>query len=193
MITAFKGYDTNSNGTIDAAEFKAALGGMGHGDVTDEQVTTMLARVDKNTDGVIDWIEFLDLMQLVKSSGQSNFGQALTTKSGAAAASVTTESGGHHNYMLEEVSMIARTINRTCKNDQLLQERLPIDPENEDLFHACSDGMVLIHMLNHIDEDNIDMRTVNKGSNLNIFKVRENLDQAFAVLKTCIKVTGVDT
>jgi len=89
--------------------------------------------------------------------------------------------------------MIARTINRTCKNDELLQERLPINPDNEDLFHACSDGMVLIHMLNHIEADSIDMRTVNKGSNLNIFKVRENLDQAFSVLKTCIKVTGVDT
>lgn len=89
--------------------------------------------------------------------------------------------------------MIARTINRTCKEDPLLAERLPINPDNEDLFHACSDGMVLIHMLNHIDADNIDMRTVNKGSNLNIFKVRENLDQAFAVMKTLIKVTGIDT
>ena len=88
MITAFKGYDTNSNGSIDAAEFKAALAGMGHGDITDEQVSEMLARVDKNTDGVIDWIEFLDLMQLVKKSGQTNFGQALTTKTGGAAAQI---------------------------------------------------------------------------------------------------------
>ena len=192
MINSFKGFDTNSNGTIDAVEFKAALQGMGHGDITDDQVTEMLARVDKNTDGVIDWIEFLDLMQLVKKSGQTNFGSALATNSGAA-AQIQEASGGYHNYLLEEVSMIARTINRTCKEDPLLAERLPINPENEDLFHACSDGMVLIHMLNHIDSDNIDMRTVNKGSNLNIFKVRENLDQAFAVMKTLIKVTGIDT
>ena len=66
MINAFKGYDTNSNGSIDAAEFKNALHGMGHGDVTDEKVQEMLSRVDKNTDGVIDWIEFLDMMQMVK-------------------------------------------------------------------------------------------------------------------------------
>ena len=85
MINSFKGFDTNSNGTIDAVEFKAALSGMGHGDITDDQVNEMLARVDKNTDGVIDWIEFLDLMQLVKKSGQTNFGQALATNSGAAA------------------------------------------------------------------------------------------------------------
>ena len=74
-----------------------------------------------------------------------------------------------------------------------MQERLPINPENDDLFHACSDGMLLIHIINHIEKDAIDMRTVNKGSNLNIYKVRENLDQAFAVAKTMIKVIGVDT
>ena len=96
-------------------------------------------------------------------------------------------------YLREEVSVIARTINRVCKDDQLIVDRLPINPDNDDLFHACSDGMVLIHILNHIDKDNIDMRTVNVGSNLNIYKVRENLDQAFAVAKGLIAVVGVDT
>merc|ERR1712060_602797 len=80
MINAFKGYDTNGNGNIDAREFKAALHGMGHGDITDEQVQEMLQRVDKNQDGVIEWLEFLDMMQFVKSSGQQNFGAALVTK-----------------------------------------------------------------------------------------------------------------
>lgn len=105
---------------------------------------------------------------------------------------ISTATGGHHNYLHEEVSVIARTINRVCKTDELLTERLPIDPTNDDLFHGCSDGMVLIHLINHIEKDSIDMRTVNKGSNLNIYKVRENLDQSFAVAKTMIKVIGVD-
>lgn len=163
MINAFKSYDVNSDGTIDAREFKAALSGMGHSDVTDEQVAEMLKRVDKNADGVIEWIEFLDMMQLIKKSGQANFGAALTTKSGQAAATVESATGGHHNYLLEERSMIARTINRECKDDALLQDRLPIDPDTDDLFHACSDGMVMIHMLNHIEKDCIDMRTVNSA------------------------------
>jgi len=152
----------------------------------------MLTRVDKNADGVIEWLEFLDMMLLVKKSGQTNFGAALTTKSGQAAAMLSSEGGGHHSYLLEERSMIARTINRTCKNDALLAERLPIDPDTEDVFHACSDGMVLIHLLNHIEKDSIDMRTVNTGSSINIYKVRENLDQSFAVAKTLIKVIGID-
>jgi len=151
----------------------------------------MLSKFDKDSDGSIDWIEFLEMMQQVKKAGGSNFGQALDTKGGAA-AQVTSESGGHHNYLMEEVSMIARTITRACKDDELIADRMPINPDNEDLFHACSDGMVLIHLLNHIEKDSVDMRTVNKGSNLNLYKVRENLDQAFAVAKGMIKVVGID-
>ena len=119
MIQAFQNYDTSKDGKIDAKEFKSALAGMGHNDVTDEQVQKMLQSVDKNNDGVIEWLEFLDMMQSVKSSGQ-NFGQAVMTKSGAAAASVEGATGGHHNYLLEEVSSIARTVNRVCKEDALI-------------------------------------------------------------------------
>jgi len=36
MVNAFKSYDTNSNGSIDVVEFKNALKGMGHSDVTDD-------------------------------------------------------------------------------------------------------------------------------------------------------------
>jgi len=57
-----------------------------------------------------------------------------------------------------------------------MKERLPIDPDSADLFDAVSDGMIGLHLLNKLDPDRIDMRTVNKGANLNIYKVRENLD-----------------
>jgi len=78
MITAFKGYDTDSSGTIDAREFKNALHGMGHTDYSDEKCTELLTKLDKNNDGVIEWIEFLDMMQLVKKSGQTTFGAAFS-------------------------------------------------------------------------------------------------------------------
>lgn len=36
MVNAFKSYDTNANGSIDVVEFKNALKGMGHSDITDD-------------------------------------------------------------------------------------------------------------------------------------------------------------
>lgn len=63
-----------------------------------------------------------------------------------------------------------------------------------------SDGLVGLHLLNKCcgkdasgkQEEIIDFRTVNKGSNLNIYKIRENLDQFFAGCTGMVKVVGID-
>ena len=95
-------------------------------------------------------------------------------------------------YLDEEVSTFARCINNELKDVEEVKERLPIDPTNEDLFDALSDGILGLHLLNKIDPERVDMRTVNKGNNLNIYKIRENLDQFFASCKGMIKVIGID-
>ena len=62
---AFKLYDTDKNGTMDATEFKTVLKDLGKRDVTDEQVKGLLAEVDKNNDSVINWNEFLEVSTLL--------------------------------------------------------------------------------------------------------------------------------
>ena len=74
------------------------------------------------------------------------------------------------------MSTFSRSINKELADVEEMKERLPIDPDSADLFDAVSDGMIGLHLLNKLDPDRIDMRTVNKGANLNIYKVRENLD-----------------
>lgn len=58
---AFKLYDADKNGTMNAAEFKQVLLDLGKREITDEQVKTMLQEVDKNHDSVIQWNEFLEV------------------------------------------------------------------------------------------------------------------------------------
>ena len=48
MINAFKRYDRDSSGSIDAAELEATIQSMGHSEETDDQVAKMLHSVDKN-------------------------------------------------------------------------------------------------------------------------------------------------
>jgi calmodulin len=50
---AFKLYDNDKNGTMDAREFKQVLIDLGKRDVTDQQVLEMLKQVDRNNDNVI--------------------------------------------------------------------------------------------------------------------------------------------
>lgn len=61
MQHAFKLYDKDKNGSMDASEFKQVLVDLGKRDVTDQQVQEMLKQVDRNNDNVIQWGEFLDV------------------------------------------------------------------------------------------------------------------------------------
>lgn len=69
MQHAFKLYDADKNGTMNAQEFKQVLLDLGKRDVTDDQVKTMLAEVDKNNDSVIQWNEFLEVLIYLYSWG----------------------------------------------------------------------------------------------------------------------------
>jgi hypothetical protein len=52
----------------------------------------------------------------------------------------------------------------SSKENADLADRLPLDPESDELFfHAASDGLVLIKLINSIEPDRIDIRTVNRG------------------------------
>jgi plastin-1 len=82
--------------------------------------------------------------------------------------------------------------NKYLEDDEYVKDRFPMVAESDDLFHVMEDGLVLIRLLNEIEKDSIDMRTVNLGSNLGIFKVRENINLALTAAKGKIKLVGID-
>lgn len=83
---------------------------------------------------------------------------------------------GHHIFLHEEVKVITRLFNKVLAKDEYVKDRVPMGVDAEELFHAMSDGMMLIRILASIDKESVDMRAVNKGEQLSIFKVRENID-----------------
>ena len=87
--------------------------------------------------------------------------------------------------------MFARKINKTLAEDEELSDRLPVDPDNDDIFHIMSDGLVLIKLINTIEPGRVDMRAVNKGKSLNIYKIRENLSLAITACQGMIKLIGI--
>lgn len=73
----FKTYDKDKSGSIDAKEFKQVCKDLGHGDVTDETLKALFEKADKNTDSVIDWEEYLTMMQGVFQKDSGTFGKVL--------------------------------------------------------------------------------------------------------------------
>lgn len=55
------------------------------------------------------------------------------------------------------------------KDDEDVKDMIPINPENDDVFHVLEDGIILGKLINAAAENTIDFRAVNKKKNLNIY------------------------
>ena len=79
------------------------------------------------------------------------------------------DEGDFSPFMMAEISTFARMINQILKDEPALQDRLPIDPTNDDLFDTVSDGIVLAYLLNAIDPTLIDLKLLSHGGRTNVF------------------------
>ena len=55
------------------------------------------------------------------------------------------------------------------KGDEDVKEVVPINPDNDDLFHTMEDGIVLCKLIKLCQEDAIDFRAVNNKKNMNVY------------------------
>mmetsp|Transcript_7936 Transcript_7936/g.13319 ORF Transcript_7936/g.13319 Transcript_7936/m.13319 type:complete len:200 (+) Transcript_7936:17-616(+) len=174
LLKSFKNYDLNGDGTMDQKEFKNILIDLGYRKITDEKVKEMLADQDKNGDGVISWEEFVDMMVKMKGSDDGKFGTIVEGKGGAM-AQIVGEHGGTHSYSIEEKITFAKMVNHILEGDEDCKDRLPMNAEDDSLFHVFDNGILLCKLLLHADSECLDTRALNKQANMNVYQVKENL------------------
>jgi plastin-1 len=188
-IRSFAAYDKNSDNTMDEAEFKNIMVDLGYRKITDEKVAEMLAAQDKNKDGVISWEEFVNMMVAMKGSDDGKFGTIVDGK-----AQITGEHGGTHTYSIEERTTFAKMINLILKDDADCKDRLPMNVNDESLFHVFDNGILLCKLLLTIDSGCLDERALNRQNNANIYQVKENLNMGIASCKGLgVKMIGTDS
>lgn len=193
LIRAFKNYDKNKDGHMDESELKNIMIDLGHRKITDDEVKKILDSNDSNKDGVISWSEFVEMMGKLKGEDKDKFGTIVEGKRGAV-AKVEGAHGGTHTYSLEEVSTFARLINQFLKDDPDCADRLPMNTEDDTLFHVFDNGIVLCKLLMIIDSACIDERALNKKSNMNVYEIKENLQMGIAAAKGLgMKMVGINS
>lgn len=62
LTKIFKTYDTDSNGTMNRSELHALLHNLGHRDVTQDEVSSLLAQIDLDADEKINFLEFVKFL-----------------------------------------------------------------------------------------------------------------------------------
>lgn len=74
-------------------------------------------------------------------------------------------------------------INEYLNSDPDVKDIIPINVENDDLFHSMEDGIILCKLINLAVENTIDFRAVNMKKNMNVYMVKENLNLALNAAK----------
>lgn len=160
IIKAFKNYDKNGDGVMDESEFKNIMIDIGYRKITDEKCKELLGAQDQNKDGVLQWNEFVDMMVGMKDTDDGKFG-TIVEGAGGAMAQIMGADGSMSSYSLEERATFARVINQLLSEDPDCQDRIPMNPDDESLFHIFDNGVAMCKILICIDPDCIDARAIN--------------------------------
>lgn len=154
----------------------------------------MLNENDASQDGFLQWNEFVDMMIKMKGADDGRFGSIVESKDGKALAVTESATGGKHTYSIEERTTFAKLINHLCGEDEDLKEVMPINTEDDSLFHSFANGILVCKIVKEIDGDAIDDRAINKKANMNVYQCKENLQMGIAAAKGLgIKLIGVDS
>ncbi|KAM9777259.1 plastin-1 [Neosynchiropus ocellatus] len=142
-----------------------------------EIIETFIAG-DLNKDEKISFEEFVLIYQELKSKKYSEtFRKSITRRDGIRSfggLSEISSVGTQHSYSDEEKVAFVNWINKALAKDPDCQHLLPMNPEDNSLFTAVKDGILLCKMINLSQPDTIDERVINT-KNLTTFKKTENL------------------
>ncbi|KAJ0050154.1 hypothetical protein NL108_013173 [Boleophthalmus pectinirostris] len=176
---AFQNVDVDGNGYVTANEIGGLFQELGK-PMPGYKIRELLESLDRDKDSRISLEEFTEMFRDVKSNTMASaFKSALKQKEGIVSIGGTSEissAGTTHTIAEEERHAFANYINVSLKDDPDCSN-LPIDPNNDSLFKAVSNGIILCKLINHSVPDTIDERTINIKK-LTAFTIQENLNLA---------------
>ena len=163
MVRSFKNHDKDGKHEVTFEDFGNMVRNMGY---KQEDMAEQLKEMKFEKEGFVSWDEFLQVMQSVSIGHQM---RASNKKHSSEFEALVEADNGISSFMMAEVSTFARAINQILQDEPALQDRLPIDPNNDDLFDTVSDGLVLAYLLQAIDPDLIDMTKIKQSGKANTF------------------------
>jgi len=176
VAEAFAQVDKRKTGSLDIDELGSLLEAAGK-PLPGFKIRQILPGVKTATPGEINVVEF---GKIFYEQVKTEVGRKFLTNIDAVTG-VETKSGetnwSTHTYSLEEREAFADWINGRLKDDPDCQRFLPIKVDDESLFAAVDDGILLCKMINLSQQETIDERAINK-TKLNVYRKQENLNLA---------------
>lgn len=169
----FESFDRDGDGHITVEEVGQVVASIGE-KATEAELKKYIAEVDLDNNGTIEFEEFIKFVQKLragKASGKG-FGEVVVKN---ANVNVVASQHAQHSFSDEEKASFVDYINDVLSKDADLRHlNFPLNPETDQLFRAVRDGQLMCKLINTAVKGTIDERALNKGGNLNPFKITEN-------------------
>lgn len=167
----FDAFNASGSGHITVSELGAVMKAIGE-PATQEQLKKLIAEVDKDENGTIEFEEFCQFVEAFRTGKTTGgFGNVFTK---AANVNIVSSQHASHSFSDEEKEGFVEFINDCLGKDPDLKHLLPMNVTNMSLFESVKDGILLCKLINHSVAGTIDERAINKGTKLNAFKITEN-------------------
>ena len=140
----FKSVDTNKSGSVDKTELLAMLHNLGYRTLRDEDIATLLSKIDINSDGKISFKEFLKMMKQFKEDSKSDMTRVVT-KEGKGLLRVGSKGKDfqYQSFSEEERTAFVKVINSALLDDPVCKKYLPIDPDTNEIFTMLKNRIIL--------------------------------------------------
>jgi hypothetical protein len=168
---SFPRLDHSGKNWLNAAEITEVIRHLGI-PIPLQKVEQYIAEIDSNSDGLLDFGEFLTVFAREKQI-ESETDQTVTLKNLGQVRKVQG-ARGQSAYTPEEVAAYAEYLNTALAGDADLESRLPIGDTDESLFAAVKDGFLICKLANLIQPGCVDIRELATGKKLNTFSLLAN-------------------
>jgi plastin-1 len=194
LKAVFASFDKDSSGHIDAKELKAVLKELKMYE-SESQVHGLIAEVDANKSGTIEFNEFLDIVLAIKAGkgGSLKFAKVYSKQKELVQVQGTV---GVHSFAEEEMAAFSEHLNQCLGQDKDLKHLMPLESKGMDLCKKVKDGLLIAKFVNVAIPETIDERALNKvvGKDgkvreLTLFQINENQNLGIAAAKSIGVVT----
>jgi len=183
LNAAFKSVDLDGNGYVSVAELQEALAVVGL-KIPGHEVRELIRKHDTSVrDGRLDMNEFRQLYAELKEDRDMGMKLPSLVKKATGVKNLgglseTSADGTTHTVRMEEQVAFSNWINRNFADHADCKKYLPLNPESNDLYEKCNDGVLYCYLVNLSQPGTIDERAINKASKLSIYQIHENLTLA---------------
>eukprot|EP00633_Aureoumbra_lagunensis_P001983 CAMPEP_0197286376 /NCGR_PEP_ID=MMETSP0890-20130614/1799_1 /TAXON_ID=44058 ORGANISM="Aureoumbra lagunensis, Strain CCMP1510" /NCGR_SAMPLE_ID=MMETSP0890 /ASSEMBLY_ACC=CAM_ASM_000533 /LENGTH=789 /DNA_ID=CAMNT_0042754655 /DNA_START=78 /DNA_END=2447 /DNA_ORIENTATION=- len=179
----FKKFDIDGDGAITVDELQQVVHEIGLA-ATPADAALMVAQVDRNLDGKIEWDEFQTMMANANMGHATKLSKVVQKNKDAFLTVQHGEANSQHSWSSEEMMAFTEVVNSRLGDEPKLNAYLPVAniEGSTALFEACADGVILCRLINLVDPDAVDDRAVNY-TKLSKFKMIENANLAINAAK----------